>query len=742
MILKLEGIRSTPLSGPLCAFGLLRALSEQHDPQVRGFWRHGTFHLKGIGRDELIQFLLEAYAPAPIVSPWNKEGDPTQNDKTQEQFNLIAQSGLEQLQNYRQTIESLSRILNSPVWESLKNAGDKRGQIALWRSRAPEAALPWIDAAAILTPDAKPSFPAILGTGGNDGRFEMSRLYQGEIIRLFLDERAVKHREGWVRNFLFNEPGPPLVDTTTGQFDPVATGGINSSPQGSAKSAANPWAILFNFEGTLAFRAGSASRLGFDRKTVAAAPFAVRSVAIHGDEAEQESTRSELWVPLWSSPTTWDELSAVMAEGRLMWQGQQASNALDARRAVANLGAARGLTGFERYGFSERNGLAYVAVHSGTIPVQRVGGVSLLSEIDHWIRKVPRGDTTSTSINLAVRRVQSAQYELLESNGAPEMFLEVLVSLFDLERTLGRSSRAQEKVSPLYQRLLPAVDWYRAANIQTPEFRLAAALASLSDGPYAKKSPVPPSAQSVALAVRGLSRQPGTAALRWPRDEHVEDPFARQRDGANPLLGLLQRRTQVVNTQFIDEDNQSVHQEAAFKYGVPVSLTDVNMLLTGVVDYRTVLRYTGGLSMLNWVGSNELAVENISIDSDDARGITPPWFAALKVFFDGHVPPEYTPRGEIQDRPLESDEPPLHPDRKWGRQIRAGQLESVSSDALQRLRRVGSPLTAVPVTGNQLPLEAIAIGLLVHLDKRGFRNLRNILWPLLRDRDTASVSEK
>jgi len=70
--LRLAGCRSRPLLGYLKALGLLRILAREADPNARARWQRGTFELRSnVHADGLATLLLDDYAPAPVVSPWN-----------------------------------------------------------------------------------------------------------------------------------------------------------------------------------------------------------------------------------------------------------------------------------------------------------------------------------------------------------------------------------------------------------------------------------------------------------------------------------------------------------------------------------------------------------------------------------------------------------------------------------------------------------------------------------------------
>lgn len=70
--LSLDGCTPEPLMGYLKALGVLRLVSEQKDPDARGFWEDGVFKLKTkLTCDDLAKFFRDEYQPTSLLAPWN-----------------------------------------------------------------------------------------------------------------------------------------------------------------------------------------------------------------------------------------------------------------------------------------------------------------------------------------------------------------------------------------------------------------------------------------------------------------------------------------------------------------------------------------------------------------------------------------------------------------------------------------------------------------------------------------------
>lgn len=600
-VLPLPGLTPTPLASYLSAIGLFRVVAEQLDRTVRGSWRGDRFVLHGLDADALVRFLVDDYVPSPVFSPWNKEGDPAQNETTRKQLDQLVAAVSPRLDPYRRTLDTWHAIAATDEWTS----GDKAHRLRIWRSAAPDDALGWMDAAVALA-EEEPSFPPLLGSGGNDGRFEFSRLLHGELIRLFVPDKAPAKQlaasEGWLRSLLFAEPGPALVESTSGMYDSDAAGTANSAAQGSAKSASNPWSIVLAFEGLIAFSSGVASRQGVGRRQFVGAPFTVRASLLGGDSAPGEDARGELWAPLWDRPARWPEVRRTMAEGRLGWQQQQAATTVDAARAVAALGVDRGITTFVRHQIVQRNGKSYIATPVGRLKVRAVKGVGELGAIDSWVWRV-RG-AGGAGVAAAVRRLDQAQLAVPAAGDLAVAYQDVLIALVDLERAVGRSIAGREKAGPFPRRgggrpMLDAQTWVGllssdGASVST-ELRLAVSVASLRSS----KSDMP--FPSMALALRGLTV--GAKGIAWPESGDQRDAHAREAASAGDqaLVEVLRRRllaaSQVAGT---DADPTA---PVGYSAGVWASLGAVSSLLAGHTDVSPASRMGPRVRQCDGTGS-------------------------------------------------------------------------------------------------------------------------------------------
>ena len=310
--LLLIGCQPEPLAGYLKALGVLRLVSEQADPEVRGYWSGQGFVLvTALTQDDLCTYFLERYRPTPIVSPWNGGSGFSPKDNTAG-MEAILSSGHERLAAYADVIRAAHRIGPKP------DGVEKSEYLLQLRNELPDVALPWLDAATVLTDDGA-AFPILLGTGGNDGRLDFSNNFMqrlSDALTLRPVKKNVADRpDGWLRTALFGEASAPLPEGAIGQFDPGSAGGSNSAPHGKGKSLVNPWDFVLMIEGALIFAAASVRKYG-ERKNSMAVPFTFRDSAAGYASAASENGRGEVWAPLWMSPATSRSVAALFSEWR------------------------------------------------------------------------------------------------------------------------------------------------------------------------------------------------------------------------------------------------------------------------------------------------------------------------------------------------------------------------------------------------------------------------------------------
>lgn len=622
-VIALEGCRTDTLGSYLQGLGVWNAVVRILDPAARAAWRGGrlvlTTELTG---NQLLAGLLEHFEPLPVVSPWNGGSGFSGNGKSREAESLLARArGTDDPRwaALREAVEAGERIValcREQGWAGSGSAmwapDHKPKVIEVCRNELPDAALGWLDAAVAITTDSRGQrdlgFNRLLGTGGNFGRQDLQATYLSRAVAVQLDPKTSRSSKGWLNAVLFAEEGTAYLRETVGQFDPGRAGGIMTSPGETSddKGFANPWQYLFMIEGALMF-ASAVVRRHSGGGSGAALPFMVWPSRVgYGTSAPAENVMAEFWAPQWDRPAALAEIQQVIGEARMQWRRGAARTGLDAARAVATKGVARGLTAFTRYVIAERLGQNPLATSVGTVKVEASWGADLLGDADVWLQRVQRVPDLPSSIADLARAVEECVFTAAtDDDGGRGRFREVLVALGRLHQAVSRSSHVREQVEPL---VLRRAAWWdvlgsdpdRAPAPDDVEARLARALASARDrNPSADPDSDPKPWRSWPL--RSLVTPVTTMREGWRQSTSWDaaSPAAPLGAGVAPALASAHRRRMALET-VVDPyggdpaatDAQEVLRTgtkgsfAAFSGGSPwpVDRHDVEALLRGNAD--------------------------------------------------------------------------------------------------------------------------------------------------------------
>lgn len=593
-LITLDGCKPAPLAHYLKALGILRIVALQADPGVRGAWRGGRFVLLGaLDREELIEFLLHRYVPTPILSPWNG-GSGFYPKDNQQALDAIAQSPSERFKPYREAISTTRAIVDG---REIRPAGEEKNEMLTeCLEHWDEASMPWFFSAVMLSDTSEPAYPALLGTGGNDGRLDFSTNYMQRLVQLFDVESGAPSEvaAAFLPNALFTEPAHSLPGGAVGQFNPGGAGGPNSGPGFSGSPKWNPWDFILMLEGAMVLRVAGIRRLEGNQRIQLAAPFALRSSARGFGTAadEEDAARGEQWLPLWPKPASFAEVSQLFGEARLRSPKKEAEGVLDAAKALGTLGVARGVEAFVRYGYLVRNGLSNLAVPLGVFAVRHHPEVRLLDEVDdylsRWRRAASAGAASASAyVRSLSRSLDNAALACAEDPGDPRRWQALVMALGDSEHALNSRPGL---VASAYMRGLPPLSfaWFEAIDDQSPEVRLALAIATASDrrhGPIRRHAiPLEPKTRyrDLARSADGLARDP---AVVWGH-----------RDLATDLAELAARRA-------MESEGGVFPLISPF----PARLGDIAAFLEGRIDDQRTHRLARGLMTLSVDMSDERA---------------------------------------------------------------------------------------------------------------------------------------
>ncbi len=638
---RVEGCAPTPLAHYLKALGVLRVIAEQLDMNVRGWWHDDRFHLSTrLDRDQIDDFFMHHYAPTPLLAPWNGGSGFYPKDKTVD-IEAIAESTADRFRTYRDAIVT-SRKLIASLDEKPSKGAEKNGIINACRKAWRGPALQWLDAAIALDFEGEPAFPAMLGTGGNDGRLDFTINFMSHVVALFYCESA----DGAPRAnafeslsaALWEQRSDQLEHSSIGQFFPNAAGGPNGGSGWEGGIGINSWDFVLMLEGAVLFTAGLSRRCRSQSLPQAAAPFAVRASGCGHSSSETSETgpRGEQWVPLWSQPASYHELRCLLREGKCEINGRHPARGIEMARAVARMGVARGIAAFERYGYIERNGLSNLAVPLGRFSVTPRGHQRLLDEAAEWIdrlRQLATNKVAPNSLGLAYRGCEQAVFNCAR-HGHGGDFLRLLVAMGRAEDQLLASPKfaAEHSASPI-PRMSAA--WLPVVAQDTPEFRIATAIAS-------QHGPLDPKANSVRepwvpVRFHWLPYQPRTNRFLSGEGgiQSGPDQSARGLPLENALIAVMQRRLLAFNRGvFIrprDVDRPDEHKLLPLR---PVSprfacgWADLSAFLAHTTDDAEILAIARGLMAIDWHSATKFSPPR---SSRPGHGVGSAIFAGLRL---------------------------------------------------------------------------------------------------------------
>jgi CRISPR-associated protein Csx17 len=682
--ITLRGCAPEPLIHYLKALGVLRLVAEQLDPDVRGAWRGDAFVLEtSKTADELVTFFLEKYVPTPLVAPWNNGSGFHSGEgkgKKAETLPLIENSTIPRLEKYREVIKSAKELLATCMTpDIIALSSTKRSEalkpklISLCRNRLPDEVVRWVDALCLIVEADDLRFPRLLGSGGNDGNLEFSLNFMRCLDGVLpIDGSPRPHSKGQLRAALFGETGARGVHFSPGQFHPAGSGGVNATSGEKAVKAenlANPWDYVLAIEGTLSLAGAAVRRMTAGARGEASFPFWVSNSEIDTTVAEHEENRGDLFLPLWTRFASYAEIAHIFSEGRVRLKTRQARNTVDFARAIAELGVDRGITHFYRYSLLTRNGKMQFASSLGCIEVEPRPKADLFYDLEErgWLtnfRAICGAKEAPLSLAALRRGVEAAIYEYCANKNHDtlenrETLLSLLVALGKAESEIARrpSSKKPKPGSnkPSIKPLELSSRWARECDDGTPEFELAAALASITG-------------EGEGGAIRANLEPVETvgASVLWTTDD-AGAVWGTSRLEDN-LATVLQRRSIDARAGGLSHPSISGRRVA--------SLSAVDSFLRGEIDDERIEELLRGLALIDWRDAQPTAAQTgVPLPPELPRA-----YALLKLLF----LPGGKLRRERQAEPVEiKHEPSVVP------LLRAGRIADALDTALRRLRSSG-----------------------------------------------------
>lgn len=637
--------------------------------ELLSLFREGANEKKGKTRDDffgLLKITEESAIKVPHLLQDENIFDYT--IKELENKTKITKNASKEEKEQSVAIKSLlkeAKKIRSQVKQIQKKKGSgKEDIISACRDRLNDQVSEWIDASTLIAPDGSAAYPPILGTGGNDGRFEFSNNFMGCIVSLFMSN--TESSESLLKNTLFDEKTESLQNISIGQYDPSRTGGFNQGNgiENKDEFKANPWAFILTFEGTIPWASSvvKSKNLSVRNDPLLRSPFTVRSVQVgYNSSAENEKSRAEIWIPLWKNPTHYRELKSFLSEGRANVGKNTVANSIEFAEAVRSLSVDRGISNFVRYNLLERRGKSYLALPTGIFDVHYKEESDLIRELNPLLSQLNsalRGDNIPESFKSARRRIDEKIYDSLLYGGKTNVKY-LISAIGQFEKLVSKSGNSS---NPVIKKPISGLSprWIDFANDdKSLEVRIAAAIASIGSiggvGPIrANISPVDPK--------RPYQWSTGRGQFAWEGNS------------------LYARLSSVLARRMMDAERLGVKQNPLWG-AIRLSIEDINAFIEGHIDESLVEDLIFGFSWIDWNKKDDIAELNKSLFEKDKRwnnpvkpGVISRPYALLKLLF----LPDDIPKGDtkISLKP----EPSIIP------LLRAGRIKDACTIADRRLR--------------------------------------------------------
>lgn len=472
-----KGCTTNSLGSYLKALGLFDILSEKYS-DTRAYWENDEFNiiLPLESEDDITNFFIQEYEPLPIVSPWNNGGGFVINKSKSELDNLLKLDE-PRLETYKNVIKQTQEIMRKLGIEKIDPKKNKLDIVRECRNCLPVDAIKWIDTA-LITWNDKLFTTKILSNGGNEGNFDYSNAYMGNINNIFTNlHKRKEYVIKLLNNSIFNAHTDDLIKMKVGKFIPGRAGGYNEGFGFENKDfRANPWDFVFLIQGLLFFATGLGKK-SQNNTAFVRSPFTVESsIHIYVDE----KTVYEIWAPLWKNPAYLDEIKKMFENGRVEIGNSPVSKGIEFIQAIKSYGIDRGINKFARFVLLKTRGLAgYVAAFNGSYDTDYLDGIETIKEINPLLNRIDRYiyQMDNRPKLLVERRlnIDRTLFDML-THGTSIGIEKLFVSIGKMERYLSRIHHDEGSI-PLISGL--SVEWLHMNKKPSNEFVIAAAISSI-----------------------------------------------------------------------------------------------------------------------------------------------------------------------------------------------------------------------------------------------------------------------
>ena len=477
------------------------------------------------------------------------------------------------------------------------------------------------------------SFNPLFGSGGNAGRRDFATGWKKAVTLLAKAKGKTKEvLEDDLSSFLAGGSCNHLDDYSAGSWFSSANKIYNSGTKRPFRNGqVTPWAMALACESFRLLMGGTSRQLGSYRAATGAFPFVTTAAA---PERAGEAGRSigELWLPIWSRPTSVVEAATLFSRGRAEIRGRGAITAPAFSVAILQRGVDAGITEFRRFAlFHTTSENTFESCLAVVVPAMKSADSALAVALDvaldlrdslprdwkkgkRWIYAGLRGPLDRVLIELSACPDPAAKRSLVDA---------LVVALRAVDR-----NRSHRKHNVRF-RLLPGA-WTDSLVGEhdeiTPEIRLAYAIASIRPS-----HTIPPSRNSEITAPilaywLGAENQGNWWAI--PERVPLRRVWGAGEFAAN--IGAILRR------RLVEERPDA---DPPFDGRLHVGLADIESLLLRQLDEAELTRWFFRFSLFSGQGASSLAWAQRLRPGRRIEVVSPSTalFALFKPMFDGRL---------------------------------------------------------------------------------------------------------
>lgn len=600
-------INTDSLGRYLCGLGVLSALSRKW-PSVRAAWSSGHLVLldDDLTLEDVKKYLLSEWQPTPYERWWT---------------------------------------------EAQKKDTKAKSSTNVWRMRNTQTRSNVRTLDAHLVGASRNRFNPILGTGGNIGKRDLTKL-QADARHLVGNNP--NDAASWLEATLSGDPEVKLPDlSNAGTWFVFANKTFNSGQSWFREGRISPWSAILALEGAFLLVGSVNKRLGARSRSYAVFPF-VSQPSQPTTEGEIGAAKAEFWAPLWENPATIAEIQTVFQRGLARIGGRAAQAPHEFAVAARSAGVDAGVTEFVR--FELRNTTSSQVYESAPRQRIHVGAqaddghgapqpardADLLMQLieSGWLDRLPTEprDPKQRGKFVGLRGpIEAAIIDVSEQPDDPERWQNLLQLLATTQFRIDRNRRLRERCVPLPWL---STGWFdRAWPSPVPdEIRIAQGIASIgasSDYP-------------LLMNVFGIERQ---------RHGHFAFPKSRPQRAVwhhgNPIhlfADVLHRR--LIDMQPMDN--------VPLNASCPCPASMVRQFLAADLDDELLSRWIPALALIDWSQNRDnwrMRDEPEEVPSPDGatlqQALFRPFFHPRKIWIDRDIalfPEERRPHAGLARR--------------------------------------------------------------------------------------------